>query len=69
MINKYWVKIDRIYPYWINTRNDKEVSIINTLHIREKYYVQFGHFLNQQKKFFMTKSQALKFAKHYMRSN
>ena len=69
MALKNWKKIDRIYPYWINNKTDAKVSILKTLQIRENYYVQYGNYLNQLRKFFMTKSEALKFAKQYMRTH
>ena len=42
MATKDWKKINRIYPYWINNKTDDRISIIKTLQIREKYYVQYG---------------------------
>jgi capsule polysaccharide export protein KpsC/LpsZ len=69
MTLKDWKKIERIYPHWINSKTDDRISIIKTLQIREKYYVQYGNYLNQHRKFFMTKAQALKFVKEYMRKH
>jgi len=71
MALKDWKKIARTYPYWINFKSKfkNEVSIHKTLQIREKYYVQYGNYLNSQRKFFMTRVEAFKFAKSYMRSH
>ena len=69
MALKDWKKIDRVYPYWINEKINARVSIIKTLQIMEKYYVQYGDYLNQQRKFFMTGNEALKFARNYMRTH
>ena len=69
MATKDWKKINRIYPYWINNKTDDRISIIKTLQIREKYYVQYGNYLNQQRKFFMNRKLAFKFAKTYMKEH
>ena len=70
MALKDWKKITRVYPYWMNTKTDNRVQIHETLQIREKYYVQYGYYpIPEGRKFFMTKSQALSFAKQYMRTH
>jgi len=67
MALKDWKKITRVYPYWINNKTDNRVQIHKTLQIREEYYVQYGYYpIPEGRRFFMTKRDALKFAKLYM---
>jgi len=69
MALKDWKKIDRIYPTWKNAKTEDAVTIFKTLQIREPYYVQYGTWVTSARKFFMTKTEALKFAKSYMRTH
>jgi hypothetical protein len=69
MALKDWIKVARVFPHWRSKENDNKVSIIKTLQIREKYYVQYGSLFTSKRKFFMTKDEAFKFAKQYMRTH
>ena len=65
-----WKKIQRVYPYWMNTKTDNKVMILKALQIREKYYVQYGNYpIQEGRKFFMTKKEALIFAHNYMKTH
>ena len=66
MALKDWIRLERTFPAFRNRKSDEAINILkaNDKPIRYVIYYKDG-----QKKFVDTKSQALKFAKSYMRKH
>ncbi len=67
MALKDWKKIGKIFPSWEKQKIHESISIFKDKNIYE-VYINYGN-RSDKKIFFKTNSQALKFAKSYMRTH
>ena len=71
MALKDWVKLERIFPAWLNKKTDEQIYIFSDTKNNKKVYniTSNKYRTTFNNEFNITKSQALKFAKSYMRSH
>ena len=67
MALKDWKNMLRVFPAWINTNTGEQIYVMRILPFIHKYKFQSN--LSSVHKTFLTKSEALKFAKQYMRAH